>query len=81
MKEESLLEEIGGSLLEESRGMANVTVRADADCFLICDGFRLKEKIISRLFCVLPNLVKTGNIGRQMPICMVVLNFGVLACK
>ena len=38
MKDESLLEEIGESLLEEARGMANVTVRADADCFLLCDG-------------------------------------------
>ena len=38
MKEESLLEEIGENLLEEAHGMANVTVRADADCFLLCDG-------------------------------------------
>ena len=38
MKEESLLEEIGESLLEEAHGMVNVTVRADADCFLLCDG-------------------------------------------
>lgn len=43
MKDESLLEEIGENLLEDTNAMANVTVRADADRFLLCDGLQIER--------------------------------------
>ena len=43
MKNESLLEETGENPLVEAHGMANVTVRAAADCFLLCDGLQIER--------------------------------------